>query len=292
MLVDAIRAERFRLSKNRTALFWSVVFVPVITIAIGAITQFVLKANEAKLLAAKDTPPELREMMLRASGELDLAQGLVQAAGTLANPMVLLFVLIGAATIYAGDYRWETWRLISARNSRSNLLLGKLGVVAGLALLAMLFMLVAAVIENVIRAAIFDRSIVFGATGEAFGQFLGQSALSWLRIVQFTMMGMLAATVTRSLLAALFVPLVVGVAQFFSPNMLAPMGFAPDAWLSILVNPGASVDAISAAIAGGERAADLADGIVVKAWISLGLWTLLPLAGALAWFRRQDLSKE
>ena len=291
MLVDAIRAEGFRLSKNRTALFWSVLFVPIITIAIGAVTQFVLKANEAKLLADTDSPAALREMML-SGGELDMAQSLVQAAGNVANPIVLLFVLIGAATLYAGDYRWETWRLISARNSRPNLLLGKLAVVAGLALVAMLFMLVAAVAESFIRAAVFERSVVFGATGEAFGQFAGQFGLSWLRILQFTMMGMLAAAVTRSLLAALFVPLVMGVAQFFSPQMLTPMGIMPDAWLAVLVNPGAAVDAISAAIAGGERAAALPDAIILKSWISVGLWTLLPLAGALAWFRRQDLSKE
>lgn len=291
MLVDAIRAEGFRLSKNRTALFWSLLFVPVITVAIGTITQFVIKANEARLMADAEAPPELREMMVT-GGELDLAQGLVSAAGTLANPMVLLFVLIGAATIYAGDYRWETWRLISARNSRVNLMLGKLATVAGLSLLAMLFMLVAAVIENFIRASMFDRSVVFGATGEAAGQFLGQFALSWLRILQFTMLGMLAASVTRSLLAALFVPLVIGVAQFFTPQMLAPMGFLPDAWLSMLVNPAASTDAISAAIAGGERAAALPEGVVLKAWVSLGLWTLVPLAGALAWFQKQDLSKE
>src|SRR5690606_25848975 len=254
MLVDAIRAEGFRLSKNRTALFWSVVFVPIITVAIGAITQFVIKANATALLADKDAPPELREMTVT-GGELDMAEALVGAAGNLANPLVLAFVLIGAATLYAGDYRWETWRLISARNSRANLLLGKLGVVAGLSLLAMLFMVVAALVENLIRASIFDRSLVFGATGEAFARFAGQFGLSWLRILQFTMMGMLAAAVTRSLLAALFVPLVLGVAQFFSPNMLMPMGIMPDAWLAMLINPGASVEAISAAIAGGERAA-------------------------------------
>ena len=291
MLVDAIRAEGFRLSKNRTALFWSVLFVPIITVAIGAITNFVLKANEAKLLADAEAPPGLREMMA-SGGQLDLAQALVQAAGNVANPLVLAFVLIGAATLYAGDYRWETWRLISARNSRLNLMLGKLATVAGIALLAMLVMLVAAVIENFIRAGIFERQVVFVATGEAFGQFAGQLGLSWLRILQFTMMGMLAASVTRSLLAALFVPLVLGVAQYFSPQMLAPMGFLPDAWLSMLVNPAASTEAISAAIAGGERAAALPAGIVLKAWTSLGLWTLLPLAGALAWFQKQDLSKE
>jgi ABC-2 type transport system permease protein len=106
------------------------------------------------------------------------------------------------------------------------------------------------------------------------------------------MMGMLAAVVTRSLLAALFVPLVFGIAQFFTPQMLGPMGVMPDAWLSVLVNPGAATDAIQAAIAGGVRAAALPDGLLLKAWVSLTLWTLVPLAGALAWFRRQDLSKE
>ena len=40
------------------------------------------------------------------------------------------------------------------------------------------------------------------------------------------------------------------------------------------------------------RAAALPDGILLKAWVSVGLWTLVPLAGALAWFRKQDLSKE
>jgi ABC-2 type transport system permease protein len=40
------------------------------------------------------------------------------------------------------------------------------------------------------------------------------------------------------------------------------------------------------------RAAALPDGLLLKAWVSLTLWTLVPLAGALAWFRRQDLSKE
>lgn len=291
MLVDAIRAEGFRLSKNRTTLFWSVFFVPLITVAIGAVTQFVIKANAAALLADKDAPPGLREMTVT-GGQLDMAQAMVEAAGDLANPLVLAFVLIGAATLYAGDYRWETWRLISARNSRPNLLLGKLATVAGLAVAAMLVMLVAAVAENLIRAAIFERSLVFAATGDAFARFAGHFALSGLRILQFTMMGMLAATVTRSLLAALFVPLVLGVAQFFSPNMLMPMGVMPDTWLAMLINPGAAVDTIGAVITGGEGAAALADGIVLKSWISIGLWTLLPLAGALAWFRRQDLSKE
>ncbi len=291
MLVDAIRAEGFRLSKNRTALFWSLLFVPIISVAIGTVTQFVLKASADKVLADEKMPPELKAAVT-AFSPLDMADALVTAAGNFANPLLLLFVLIGAATLYAGDYRWETWRLISARNSRVNLLLAKLAVVAVLALAAMAFMLVASVIEKLIQAAVFERTLSFAMTGEKAFQFLGFTALSWLRILQFTMMGLLAAVVTRSLLAALFVPLVFGVAQFFTPQMLGPMGVMPDAWLSILVNPGASIDAIQATIAGGERAAALPDGLLLKAWVSVSLWTLVPLAGALAWFRKQDLSKE
>ncbi len=290
MLVDAIRAEGFRLSRNRTALFWSLVFVPMVMLVIGAVTNFVLKGSETKILGDEKMPPELKEALAR--GTLDLADALVTAAGNFANPLLLLFVLIGAATIYAGDYRWETWRLISARNSRGNLLLAKLAVVAMLALAAMAFMLVASLAENLIKAAVFERTLTFGMTGEKALQFLGLTGLSWLRILQFTMMGMLAAVLTRSLLAALFVPLVFGVAQFFTPQMLAPMGVMPDAWLSVLVNPGAATDVVQAVIKGGAEAAALPDGLVLKAWISIALWTLIPLAGALAWFRRQDLSKE
>ncbi len=290
MLVDAIRAEGFRLSKNRTALFWSLAFVPIISVAIGALTNFVLKGSSTKLLVDGKAPDQIKLML--AGGPLDMGQAMVSAAGNFANPLVLLFVLIGAATLYAGDYRWETWRLISARNSRANLLLAKLAVVAVLALTAMGFMLVASVIENLIKAAVFERSLTFSLTGEMAGQFLGFAGLSWLRILQFAMMGMLAAVVTRSLLAALFVPLVFGVAQFFTPQMLGPMGVMPDAWLAILVNPGAAADAVKTMIEGGPGAAALPDGLTVKAWASLALWTFGPLAASLAWFPRQDLSKE
>jgi len=45
-------------------------------------------------------------------------------------------------------------------------------------------------------------------------------------------------------------------------------------------------------VRGGDAAAGVPDGVLLKAWISVALWTLLPAAGAIAWFNRQDLSKE
>lgn len=290
MLADAIRAENFRLWKNRTTLLWSTLFVPVMGLIFGAIGIFVMKASEAKIAADTKMPPEVMEMISKTP--INVFEQLSTNAGKLDNPALLLFVLIGAATIYAGDYRWETWRLISARNSRTNLLLGKVAITGLLSLVAMGLLLFTGIIETFIRAGVFERPVTFAMTGDLFGDFLAGFALSWLRVIQFTMMGLLAAVATRSLLAALFVPMVVGVAQFFTPQILAPMGVMPDAWLSILLNPGAAMDAIKLAVLQPEGAPPLADGLLLKSIISLVLWIAVPVAGALAWFNRQDLSKE
>lgn len=288
MIVDAIRAEGFRLSKSRTTWFWSVFFAPIVTLALGVVVAFVVKASEGQITAQGEIPPEVTAML--ASTPINLATELVTAVGRLDSILLLPFVLIGVASLYAADYRWETWRLISARNTRTNLLLGKLAIAAMLALIAMLVMLIFGVVETVIRASIFNRQLTFEMTGEAFGGFFALGGLSFLRVMQFTMMGMLTAVVTRSLLAALFVPLVVAVAQGLSPQLFGSMGMQPDDWLPMLVNPGASMDALKA-IASGASAA-LPDGIAIKAWLSMALWTLLPLLGAIFWFNRQDLSKE
>jgi ABC-2 type transport system permease protein len=285
MLADAIRSETYRLSKNRTALFWSVLFIPIISVVMGVIAIFVAKAHEADL--AGKLPPELLQR-----DPLNLAESLVKSAADFANPIVLLFILIGAATIYAGDYRWETWRLISARNTRPNLLTGKVVVVIGLTVLATLAGLLADIITHLVQALILSRSLSFSMDGAAFTDFVQLTLLSWARIIQFTMLALLAATVTRSLLAALFVPLVISVAQFFLPQMLMQMGVSPEGWLAPLLSPGLAADLLKAVIHGGMEAAGLPPQAALKAVSGLALWIVGPFVAAVAYFNRQDLSKE
>ena len=285
MLADAIRSETYRLSKNRTALFWSVLFIPIMGILLATLGFVVAKANEAKL--AGKLPPELMK-----GGPLDLGLTLVKSAGDFANPAILMFVLIGAATIYAGDYRWETWRLISARNTRPNLLTGKVVVVALVIVLATFAALISDIIASLIQAAVFGRHLTFSMTGAAAADFGLLTRTSWARILQFTMLGLLGAVVTRSLLAALFAPLVIGIAQFFLPQLLLPMGVTPDGWLLPLLSPGLATDLLKAVIQGGMAAAELPDHALAKGVISLALWIGVPFAAAVAWFNRQDLSKE
>jgi ABC-2 type transport system permease protein len=285
VLADAIRSETYRLSRNRTALFWSVLFVPVIGLLLATIGFVVAKANEAKLVGK--LPPELMK-----GGPLDLGLTLVKSAGDFANPAILMFVLIGAATIYAGDYRWETWRLISARNTRSNLLAGKVVVVALLMIAATVAALASDVIASLIQAAVFGRALTFSMTGGAAADFGLLALTGWARILQFTMLGLLAAVMTRSLLAALFAPLVIGIGQFFLPQILMPMGVTPDGWLLPLLSPGMATDLLKAVIQGGTAAADLPDHALLKGVLGLALWIVVPFAAAVAWFNKQDLSKE
>lgn len=286
MLADAVRAESYRLSRNRTALFWSVLFVPLIGLVMS-VGAFVFTKINADDLAGK-LPPELA----LSSAPLNMAEVLTRSVGEFANPAILMFVLIGAATLYAGDYRWETWRLISARNRRTNLITGKLIVVAALILAATLAALVSDLTAGLIQALVFERSLAFQMSGEGWADVALLALLNWARILQFTLIALLAATVTRSLLAALFVPLAIGIGQFFLPNILAPMGISPDGWLTPLASPGLAVEMLATAIRGGMPAAALPDHAILKGVLSLLAWTVLPFAAAVAWFNRQDLSKE
>lgn len=290
MLVDAIRSETWRLARNWTTVLWSVAFLPIIGLAMAVIGNLFLKGNAAKITVNGETPPEVTQMLT--GGPIRVIEEVIANVGSMAGPVVLLFMLIGAATLYSGDYRWETWRLISARNSRTNLLLGKVATMGLLALLAMVVLMASDIAQIVSKAVILERPMSWAVDSHAAGRFAGLFGLSWLAIMQFTMVGLLVAVVTRSLLATLFVPIVVGAAQTFSPQTLALMHIAPDDWIAVLINPGTAFGYLKAAVTGGLAAQGLPDQAVLKGAVSVALNLFLPLLAALAWFKRQDLSKE
>ncbi len=286
MLADAIRSETWRLLQNRTAMFWSIVFVPVISLVL-AIGGFLFL--QSKMDGAMQTlPPELK-LNARA---VDLGQSLVDAAGALAHPGVLAFLLIGAATVFAGDYRWETWRLITARNSRPNLIMGKAGAVKLLTLAGLALLLVASMGADIAKGLIFGRSFAFGFGGDEARSFGLLALLSYVRAVQFLLLSLLVATVTRSLLAALFVPLVIGVGQFFLAKMSPLFGWQMGDWATMLLFPGEGYELLKVLIQGGMEAALVPAGAAWRAVTGLALWSFAPFFLALWWFQRQDLSKE
>ncbi|WAC61154.1 ABC transporter permease subunit [Brevundimonas sp. SL130] len=284
MLVDALKSEAYRISRNRTAIFCSVLLTPLLIIVGGLIYQILTKAKGDALAAKANLPPELGNQ------PVNLAEAFGFAAGNGANGVLLVFMLLAAAAVYAGDYRWETWRLISARNARPWLLLGKIGVMKALAMIAMLTTLVAAFIYFISEALVTGRPMSFDLTDFKLVEFLLTWLLSYIRIVQYGLIALLAAVISRSLLAALFVPWALGFVQTILGGPLLPIiGWAPTDWVSQLLLPGLAYDTLKAAVAGDTPAPD---GLVIKAITSLVLWCVVPVAASIAWFQRQDLSKE
>lgn len=285
MLADAIRSESWRLLKNRTVLSWSLIFVPLIWLAV-LIGGAVIDAKVDRM--ADQLPPQLTS----ARAALDLGDTLLSAAGQLANPALLAFLLIGAATVFSSDYRWETWRLITARNSRPNLIMGKVGAVKLMTLAGLVLFLAAALLGAAIKGVVLDRDLVFRFGGEEARTFGLLFLLAFVRVVQFLMLSLLTAVLTRSQLAALFVPLVVGVAQAFLVTLAPILGWSAADWQTLLLFPGAAYEALKTVILGGVPTAVLQDGVVLRAVASLALWSLVPFSLALWWFSLQDLSKE
>lgn len=285
LLPDVLRSEAYRLVRNRMAVFWSVFFVPLLFVLGGLIYHWVNKSKAAELAAAANLPADLL-----AAAPVNLMDGLGVGVSAMANGAVLVFMLIGAATLYAGDYRWETWRLTSARNSRVNLILGKVAVFKLAALATMATFLIAGLIFSLTEALIYGKSLTIDPEGFEAGQFVLLVLLAWVRIVQYAMIALLTAVVTRSLLASLFVPVVIGFAQSLLGGPGLPLlGWEPTQWQAQLLLPGLAYDTLKATIGG---APGQPEGLALKAIVSLTLWTLAPLAAAIAWFGRQDLSKE
>ena len=122
-------------------------------------------------------------------------------------------------------------------------------------------------------------------------QFLLTWLLSYIRIVQYGLIALLAAVVSRSLLATLFAPWALGFAQTILGGPLLPiLGWEPSDWAAQLLLPGLAYDTLKAALAPGPM--PLPEGVVMKAVVSLVLWCVAPVAASIAWFQRQDLSKE
>ncbi|WP_395945885.1 hypothetical protein [Brevundimonas sp.] len=280
MLVDAIKSESYRLSRNWIQLVVAILVVPALFILGGALVLFQAEAKGGPMAAMVGINPAAPAM------PVNLMEALTFGADKGANGFTLILMLIAAATLYVGDYRWETWRLISARNSRTSLLLGKVAVMKSLAFAGMAAFLVASILFNLMKAGIFDRGLTFSADGSDWGQFALLWLLSWTRIIQFTLIALLTGVLTRSLLAALFAPWALGFVQSLLAPLLPALGWEPMSWKMQLLLPGLAYDTLKAAVQGAPKVP------VWPALTSLVLWTLAPLIGALALFNRQDLSKE
>ena len=271
MLADAIAAERFRLLRDRTALFWGFVFVPFAALLFSLAGDLFVHFAFHRTIPGQTT---------------DLANRAMGAVAGAAGPLTALFLLIGAAAIFAGDYRWETWRLITPRNSRLNLFGAKLIVFAEAAAWSLLLTAVMSVLGGLVSSVVNQAPIVGPAAGSAFlGQFAGVFLITWLEVLMIGALAALIGVLTRSTMGAVIVGLVV---VFVQTTLAATLQAAT--WKSLAV-PAYAARTLKTFLAAPQGYRPEA-GPAGLGMVLLLAWLVVLVGGGLALFKRQDLTKE
>jgi len=265
-----IRAELSKLAGQRGAFFWGFVALPCFLILLACVLNGAV-------------PPGAG-----AAVEIRPIRTLLRAVGAAGNPFVQLFLAIGAASLFALEYRHATWRLLVPRRSRIALLAAKLAAfaIAAAGSLALLSL------GNLF--AIYVPALLRGAhpvASEAFGAGILAIALTLL-VSMFQLLGLAAwvalmAVITRSTMGAILPPFLLA---FASAAIQAYIGGAPG---SILALPGAGADLLRAGIASGfDGARIVTSGEAVAALAVTAAWFAVPMAVAIFFFARQDLASE
>lgn len=285
MLADAISAETFKLTKNWRTSFFAFLFLPVVGLVIALLSEFWLE----DAFNPNQGGPSLSDLV-----PLDIAQAIISSLQPASFPLTILFCLIGAAVIFAGEYRWETWRLMAPRNTRTNSLLGKFIVYALAAAASLLLGAVLTVFAGLVGAAVDGQRIVGGFEDGAVTQIAGAFGISFIHLLQAGAVAALAGVVTRSILAALMVPLGLGIAQSILQAITsAAVAPADMEWWRPLAMPSLAADLLKVSLQPAPvPQMAIPEGLVWASVASFAVWILVGYGGALALFLRQDLSKE
>jgi ABC-2 type transport system permease protein len=258
-----ILAEILKLRRQRAALFWGFLFIPLFMTLLG----FLLGGGLLK-------PPPGALV-----SEVRLFRSLIRTLSVSGNPIAQLFYAIGGAAIFAVEYRHSGWRHLVPRAPRERLLAAKFAAFALFAALSLAIALAGDVVAMLVIPFIQGLHPVIADTpANAAAILLLASMIAFAELMALGAVVMLVAVATRSAMAAILVPFVFGLGTAAAGAYLGAdavknlplLGYAADAlrhWLE---------DA----------------GPPLLATLTLLGWIVLPVAIATLLFRRQDLVSE
>lgn len=272
MILEAVRAEIFKLLHNRWSAFWAFGFMPVFALVSGLIEQTWMHTY-------------VPDFFFYAAPATEGVLGL----STIESSVFQLFAIIGAAILFAGEYRWETWRAILPRNSRINVMIAKFATFTLALAISILACGVARFFVGLYDAALTGTATWPASIGSLLLAILLGFTATFMQAMVTAAFVLLVAVVTRSMMAAIIAPFMVLVAveigslrYRFDPTDLTGSLFPnlagrslremansamgdPDMTVPYLATPGA---------------------------LAMIGWFALFTAAALFLFRRQDLSRE
>ena len=215
MLADAFAAERLRFFKARGTVFWSLGFVPLVSILIGLIQGLLMRNLLGKAAAAGNPAAALGR------APVSLLNQAVEAVSGSNFFIVQLFFLIAASAILAGDYRWETWRFLTPRNTRANLLLGKIATFGLVTVIGLVLLALGGIVAGLLSAVLTGGGVVWqAAEGNTNAQLAGVFGIAFLEMMALGALAAVLAVATRAGLAALLVPVGVWIVQGFAVSQL------------------------------------------------------------------------
>lgn len=274
MLADAVAAETIKFSRQRGGLLWGFCAVPLAVLAFNLVLDTWMAA--------------------RVPMALDLGRQVVNGLGLGGNSLFHIFLfqiffIAGAVALFSGEYRFETWRLLTPRNSRFNLLTAKFIVYAMLSA-ASLVALGAAGALHTLYAALLGAQVAMPGMDFAVTAIVTFLA-SWGELLVLGFLAALLATLTRAMIGPLIATISFTFAQAMAMLLLGP-ATAELHWFAVF--PGMAAWYVRAAASGMEIAPGIFTqsavaglcAVIVVAWIGL------LAAAALALFQRQDLTRE
>ena len=267
-----VQAEIIKLTRQHAALFWGFLFLPV------------LKTFITLALVGVGPPP------LATSQAADAIQPLHFAARALAiggNPIAQLFYAIGAAAIFAVEYRHSGWRHIVPRASRSSLIVAKFATFALFAAISLMLVALGDLLVTVALPLVLGSSPAFADLNIASA---GMAALALLiSLAELTVLSGLVALVavaTRSAIGAIIAPFLLSLGATMTESYLNGAGSG-----ALIPLPTFAADAVRHWLAAGAGARDLAQaGMLGLA--TLLVWGAACIALTILLFSRQDLVSE
>ena len=268
-MIALIRAELSKLVRQRGTFFWAFVALPCFLILFAAVL-------------GSAAPPGAGAVEIRP------IRTLLRSVGAAGNPFVQLFLAIGAASLFALEYRYATWRLLVTRRSRHALLAAKLiaFLIAAAASLVLLSLgnLIAIYLPAMVRGAHPIASEAMGAGAIAIALTM---LVSMLQLLSLAALVALMAVLTRSTMGAILPPFLLA---FASAAIQAYIGGEPGTMLAL---PGAAADLLRAGIASGFDGARIVTASQAVAALAIAAaWFMVPMAAVVVLFRRQDLASE
>lgn len=284
-MLDGFAAEWLKLHRHRAT--WGLVWI--LPLGLTVLYLVFIGVEFAGGSMSSDDSPTAESWMV------DAASIWFVPASTFGRYLIVAF----AAVAIAGEYGWNTWKLIVPHRSRAALIAGKFAIVLALLLIAYVVTGILMGLFAFLQASITDRGIPAGVSlsGLLSAHWLGflQALPALLLTVGYAA---LAAVLTRSMVATLIVGIVIvtieGLLVSYAPVLALYMPRLVSALFHAL--PGYHLANLGQWIAqGAPRTIPFATGEVVSlGWpVSLAVvsgWIVALNAATFVRFQRQDIN--